>query len=711
MTARSLSLAVLLTAALPAAAQEAPTPSAVPLTETAQREVQTAQDMLARAQAEFEGAQQSRAIPLLDEIVSRLEELRRQGTLSAPGRDVLVQAYELRARSYFNIGLQEKAGDSFRSLLQVRPQHTLSKERVSPKIVDYFNGVKKGMVGFLAVSSKPPGARVTLNGEFLSLTDFFPLDVLAGTYTVEITRDGYKPETRQVTIAPRGTETVQVELARTAASAYVITQPAGVEVWVDGALRATSAGTLSPEFADAATAKGLDPARASARMEIGNLSIGAHVLEFKKRCYETVKRSIEAPEARDYEAEPVLLEESLASLHLDSDPPGARIFIDNEAMGVTPKDLEGLCAGPHRVEVKHTAGRFIQDIVLAKNDALSLDAPIRPSVAFLGVFAEGGSAERRAADVTEMVRKRLSAIRTLNVVPAPRDLVDPVLLAEHLTPASLMRAGADADVVRRVTEKLAAALEVQGFVVAVLPDEKIQRAAEIDLLAAGNTVPDRFDVSLTDSAGFERLMAAVDRKASLSRAWAGLITVDTLLHDGVPVLRTAPLSPAAVAAIQPGDLIVGVDGHPVKQTADILAALAARKPKDHLALQVKGASGTRAVDLVLGETAQEIPLNDPAILYNKAMMDLRQQVEGYPGTEAAALARLNLAIASMHFADFAAAHEHLLKARTELPQRPGISQGTAIYYLARPGAARVRQGSGRGLSHGGGPEGRHPFQQ
>ena len=62
-------------------------------------------------------------------------------------------------------------------------------------------------------------------------------------------------------------------------------------------------------------------------------------------------------------------------------------------------------------------------------------------------------------------------------------------------------------------------------------------------------------------------------------------------------------------------------------------------------------------------------------------MDLRQQVEGYPGTEAAAFARLNLAVCAMHFGDFAAAHEHLLKARTELPQRPGISQGTALYYL------------------------------
>jgi tetratricopeptide (TPR) repeat protein len=35
----------------------------------------------------------------------------------------------------------------------------------------------------------------------------------------------------------------------------------------------------------------------------------------------------------------------------------------------------------------------------------------------------------------------------------------------------------------------------------------------------------------------------------------------------------------------------------------------------------------------------------------------------------------------MHFGDYAAAHDHLMKARAELPQKPGLSQGTALYYL------------------------------
>ena len=153
--------------------------------------------------------------------------------------------------------------------------------------------------------------------------------------------------------------------------------------------------------------------------------------------------------------------------------------------------------------------------------------------------------------------------------------------------------------------------------------------------------------------------------------------MDTLLHEGVPVLRVVPGSPAAQAGLQPGEVLAAVDGKPVKQTADLLAAVDAKKAEGQAgAARCKGAAGAaRAWTSRSAETPQEIPLNDPSLLYNKVMMDLRQQVEGYPGTEAAAFARLNLAICAMHFGDFAAAHEHLLKARAELPPRPGPLAG------------------------------------
>ena len=657
-------------------------PTAAVLDEAVQREMQAIQEILARATAEFDGPQQSRSIVMLDEIITRLEVLRRQGTLPGRGREILLQAYELRGRAYYSIGLQEKAAESFRFMVQIDPQHSMSRERVSPKIVDYFDSVKKALVGFLAVTSRPAGARVTLNGEFLSLTDFFPTEILAGEYTVDISREGYRSETRTVSIAPRATETLEVDLVRTAASAFVITEPVGVEVWVDGEMRTTTGGSPAPDVAEALRAKGLDPSRASARTEIANLSLGSHVVEFKKKCHEVVRRTIEVSEPRDYDTEPIRVEESLASLHLRSDPPGARIFLDGEAMGLTPKELDGICSGRHRVEVKHASGKFIQDVTLGKDETVALDCPIRPSLAFLGVVAESAGGERVAGDVEEKLVQNLGRIATLNFVPAPRETVDRLLASEGLTRKSLVPgSGTEPDLVRKATEKLAAALEVQGFVVAVLPDERLQRTAALHLLAAGNTVPDTWDVAFSEGASYIRFLSAVDKRALLYRPWSGLITVDTRLHEGVPVLRVVPGSPAAAAGIQPGEVLLSVEGREVKATADLLQGLSEKKPEDKVSLYLKGPSGDRTVELTLGESPREIPLNDPGLLYNKVMMDLRQQVEGYPGTPAAAFARLNLAIASMHFGDFAGAHEHLLKARTELPARPGISQGTALYYL------------------------------
>ena len=652
------------------------------------RELQAIQDQMVRATAEFEGPQPSRSIVLLDEAIARLEVLQRvTGGLEGRGRDMLVEAYELRGRAYFGIGLQEKASESFRLLVQRKPDHNLGKDKVSPKVADLFSSVKKALVALLAVSSQPPGAKVTLiasTGERteLGLTDFFPLEILAGDYTVEVAKQGYRPETRTVSLAPRATEALEIPLTRTLASAFFITEPAGVEVWIDGELRATTGDTLPPDLQELARLKGLDPARTSDRLEIANLSLGNHLVELKKKCYESVKRPLETTVPQDYHLDPVRLEDSVASLRLTSDPPGARIVINGQARGVTPAELEGVCSGKIRLEVKHQAGRFIQDLVLGKDEALSLDCPIRPSLAFLGVVADTPGGERVLADADEKLRQNLQKITTLNFIPAPRETVDRILEAEHITLRGLVPgAGSDADVIRKVTEKLTQILEVQGFLIAVLPEERLQRTAVLHLLAGGNAVAEPFDVTFGESASYLRFLSKIDQRLTIYKPWSGIIAVDTLLHDGVPVLRVVPGRPAAVAGIQVGEILVAADGKPVKRTIDLLAAVEEKRPKDKLALQVKGGAGPRTVELVLGETAQEIPLFEPTLLYNKVMMDLRQQVEGYPGTERAAFAWLNLALSAMHFQDYAAAHDYLTRAKAELPQRPGLSQGTALYYL------------------------------
>jgi len=658
--------------------------------ETVKREEKSAQDALPRAVAEFDGPNQGRSLVAFDEIIARLEAVG-PPALTSSGRDMLAQAYEYRARVYFGIGLSEKASENFRQLVQLKPDHALSKERVSPKVVELFNSVKRSLVGYLAVSSQPAGAQVTLVGpgdvrKDLGLTDFFPVEVLAGEYTLEVFREGYQKDVRPVSITARDTQPVEAALVRVAASIFFVTEPAGVEVWIDGGLKAKTSGSLPPELHEEVRARGLDPGRASAPTEVGNLSLGSHVIELRLDCYETVKSTLDTTQPQDYRADPVKMEDSVASLKLTSDPPGARIFLDGKARGVTPAQIDRICSGKVRVEVKHASGKFVKDIALNKDDAISLDCPIRPTLAFLGVEAASAGGQRYLADADEKIRQNLQRLASLNVITAPREAVDRVLQQDKLSRLALLPgSGTDPDLVRKVTERLADALEVQGFLVAVLPEERLQRTARLYLLAAGNTTAEWVDVvNFGEGAAYTGPLARLDAQFASQRPWAGLITVDTLLMEGVPVLRVVAGSPAAQAGLQTGDVLLAADGQAVKRTADLLAAVAAKKPGDKVVLQVRGAaagSAPRGVDLTLGASAREVPLFDPQLVYNKTMMDLRSVADGYPGTEAAAYASLNLALCAMHFSDYAGAHDYLQKAKAELPARPGLSRGTALYYL------------------------------
>jgi tetratricopeptide (TPR) repeat protein len=685
-TARAtFALAALLVVAAVAPAQEPVAPSELP--EVVQLEIQGAQDVLARAIAEFEGPQQSRSIVGFDDVIIRLEAVKARYDLPLRARDMLIQAYEYRGRAYFGIGLQEKASEDFRLIVLLKPDHALSKELVSPKIVDLFNSVKKALVGYVAVSSEPAGAQVTLVGTMgdrreLALTDFFPLEVLAGEYTVELSKEGYRTEARPLSIAATVTETMEVPLERVLASVFFVTQPADVEVWIDGELRVTTSGVLAPDQYDRARSNGLDPTRASSRVEIPNLSLGSHTVEFRRECFETLKRTLQTPLAQDYDLEPVRLEDSIASLRLASEPPGARIYINGEARGVTPSQIDGICTGKVRVEVKHAAGKFIKDLMLEKDTSLSLDCPIRPTLAFLGVEAETSAGDRYREEAAGKISENLSRLTSVNFIDAPSEAVSRVLQQEEASRSTLLpNSGSEADLVRRVSDRLAAALEVQGFLLAVLPEERLQRTARLYLLAAGNTTAEVIDVVFGESASYLQAIEQLDRRFSSQRTWSGLITVDTQMGKGVPLLRVVGGSPAAMAGLQPGDRVEAVDGQPIQRTAEILAAVAAKRPEDRLSVHVQGPGGARAEELVLGETVREIPLFDPQLLYNRAMVELRGVVDGYPGTEQAAYAQLNLALCAMHFGDFAGAHDWLQKAKSELPERPGLSRGTAFYYL------------------------------
>lgn len=646
------------------------------------------------AVAEADGPPSGRTLSRFDEIVTALESERRQGTLSDAGRRLLVNAHENRGRLQLALGRVEAASDSFRALITLDPEHNPDPALVPARAVELYRKVKSQMVGAIAVQSVPQQAAVLLNGQGLSVTDFLPIDVLAGDYTLEVSRKGYRTENRPITITAGETLNLQIDLVRVSATGYVITEPSEVEVVMDGVSRGATTGALDPAFTAVAAARGLDPAKSSARLEIPDLPSGSHTLEFRKACYESVTMTIDVPEPQDYDIPPVRLEPSVGTLNVTSEPPGGQILVDGEALGVAPKTLRGVCAGVRRVEVRETAGRFVQDVTLAPRAVIDIAARVRPTLAFLGVL---GGPERTRSLLDSRIARLASELKGLNFLRADNAALKQALAAERLQLEDLVPpARPDASRVRRFFERLGSSMEAHGFLVARLSDDPGTPAA-LHLLAAGSAIPDSTPIGVDAMAAFEDYFRKLDRTVSPQAPHSGLLAVDTLTHEGPVVTRVVPDSPAARAGLAPGDVVLAIDGVKVTRASEIEAAVARAGAAKALRLSVASVSSAttepRTVELTPRNGPREVTAKTEPVFWNRVSMDLRQAIEGAPGSPNAALARLNLGLIALAQGDASGAHDAFVKAKSELADGPGLGRGTAAFYT---GVSLERLGDIRG---------------
>jgi hypothetical protein len=101
--------------------------------------------------------------------------------------------------------------------------------------------------GRLVVRSTPPGAQVFVNGRRRGTTPLSVRDLVAGTYTVRVAREGFREATQRVSIGRSGAREVNIRLARerprAAAPAaradftgglFVDSRPRGARVLLDG---------------------------------------------------------------------------------------------------------------------------------------------------------------------------------------------------------------------------------------------------------------------------------------------------------------------------------------------------------------------------------------------------------------------------------------------------------------------------------------------
>jgi tetratricopeptide (TPR) repeat protein len=606
----------------------------------------------------YDAFEYDKAVPVFDQLIIAI-------TSSGADRpDLLVQTYEMRARARFALGDASGAEQDFASLLAIQPDFRLG-EGISPRVVAIFEGVRKLTIGHLMLSSTPAGEVVIDGRPYTVPTEPVVIDLVAGDHRLVVNRPGFSQLDQPVSIAASSTTELTLTLERISASLTVVSVPAGAEVVIDG----TPRGQTEP----GPTATG-----PSAPLVVADIPLGQHRIELRRECYVTL--SLPMNVTQDVVTEPLELARAVATVRLQSPAADAIVFVDGEQQGpVRERSTLTVCEGRRVIEVRGREGRFVDRRDWPRGATETLNATLR---AAFPIVAARGSAALPPDQLREAVERALSGAPALLVYAPVQAELDAVLRKHNAPdnwlggpqtgagPAALPRAA-----VRDLGQRIAADLGTQGVAAVAVGAEAYE--ATVVLLAAGSGDPDVLTVHTADAASQRRVAERIGAPLPpIVRPSLEVSAVDVAGVSGAVVVRAG--AAAASAGFAAGDVIVGAAGAPVASVADLRAVVSRLESAGGLQVDLKGAGGeTRTITAPVSMVIDTIPLRDPAILYNRALLDLRRAAATASGPVATAASNLNLAVVELRLGNYDGALQAL--GRVQLEEGAGVAAGTVAY--------------------------------
>jgi len=504
----------------------------------------------------------------------------------------------------------------------------------------------------------------------------------AGEYTVKATRVGFKPAEEPVSVTAGETKQFSIRLERISSVLFVVTAPPDVEVVVDGLARGrTAAGPLPPAYQDVPASLGVSPELVSQPFVLGDLTQGAHVIQYRKACHVVEERRLSIEKPDDYRETPVRLRPAVGSLVAESTPSGASVFVDGERRGTTPATVADVCEGTRTIELRGGAGRLLQRATVKTGETIEIRGPLKPAFALLPA---GSAMIAEVPDRRADVEHALSGTGQVTLfVPVGREAEEMRMPPEWLAFDAGRRpigaaAALNAAARRDLSTKFARALDVQG-IAAVSQPSPGSADLVVAVLAAGAGEPDVVPVTLERTDSVAAAVGRFDFVPPLWRRGIGLLTADVLDMDGLVVARVDPGSPAEGAGIKAGDLLVRADGQSVSDSAALQQLIDSKRPGEPVVIEARDRTGrARAIHVPVAESPRLMSVADRGLLFNPISLALHSRLDGAQPKEQGIL-RLNLAVALMRLGDDAGARA-LLEA-VQLAAGPGISQGTQKYLL------------------------------
>jgi len=641
---------------------------------------------LKRGKEFFAGLKFPEAIAEFDQVVQVYD----AGKLQDGGESALhsvAEALDLRARAYFNQGDRDRARADFAKLLRVEIDYQIDRRVVSPKVIELYEQVKKENVGTLTIITDPPGAEVYLNDDQISLTPVSGRAVMGGTYKLRLSLKGFQEHQEDLILNPRSELRRDIKLVPNRRTLQFITEPAGVNVLIDGTVAGTTFGSLPPELQSFAKEAGLDPARSSAPLLIQNVEAGQHQIGFEKECFEPQPRTIQVTLDLDKNSpqifKPVTLKQEIGTIRVTSHPSGAEVFVDGKSQGTTPLQQVVVCAGDRDIRLVKKGEGIWFDRVRIKPDVTNLlDATLRPTLLYLGTFHLDEWGRLNWSDEDKLLLNGMRSLRSVNQVRSDDTLqsLRETLVGELSQPieAEKLRKGAGLPPAR-VLDSLGK-FQADLLLVGISISEQGEKGGEsLFLYSAEQPEPDIVKLDLAKPAEVQDFLTRFDQVPELIRPWVGAAFTDTLLGEGPVLVRVVKTGPADRAGLLAADQVLLVNDKKVAEARSLQVGTAGWKEKERLSFTIQRDTTSQNIALTVESTPVLIPLFSPDRLYNKALCDYRQLARGADEPYLRALAQLNLGLSFMHFQAYDKALSESFNV-VNLPAGVGISRGTVRYY-------------------------------
>lgn len=208
--------------------------------------------------------------------------------------------------------------------------------------------------GRLRVSSKPPGAKITVDGVAKGSTPRLVAGLEVGEHLVRVAKEGFKPYSEKVQVKSSGQALVNVKLEEFFYGRIKVTsQPVGAEVFLDN----LSKGTTPP-----------------AGLEFDSLEAKSYKLRITAQNYEPYESEVTLAPTEEKTVEAVLVSRSIS---VSSTPPGARVLVNGETKGQTHCLVTGLAPGKYPVKVtKEGYEDFSTEVAVELGQVASVNAEL-----------------------------------------------------------------------------------------------------------------------------------------------------------------------------------------------------------------------------------------------------------------------------------------------------------------------------------------------